>query len=348
MTTPTVADIQDGLATHQGYTEAPVYRCMDDRHPEGERPTFTSKKELKRHKKKHDPNAPRWYCGCCQNLGDKFEGNTRKDKVRDHMRNIHEKPKSEFELGIHCPEGCLTLFTVTSCLDEHLMQVHSSHSRGIPSQTTTGSRSSVHTREILSDPFPGRTCDCKQRAETKRLQDGLQWGSNKHRAGSPLQSIAKRGRHDTLAHQSSELVPRCPGFHTSQLSTVDSFASMTPTESFWLPNSGAFRNPMNGVAYSNTPSQFNFASWAESLTSRDPCYFEPAFIQGLDMFGSLPSIETLDHYVHPHHYQRSLENNKPVDFLAIRKTQGRRSCYFQQGTKLTRGQIFKIYQLFYD
>lgn len=202
------------------------------------------------------------------------------------------------------------------------------------------SRSSVHISKILSDHFPGSTCDCKQRAESKRLQDGLQSGPNKHRARSPLQSIAKRGRHDTVAYQSSELVPRSPGSHASRLSTMDSFASMASTESLWLPNSDAFLNPMNGFAYSNTPSQFNVASWDGPLTSRDPCYVGPANMnQGIDIFGNLPPIELLDHYVqppryprsledyvHPPRYQRSLEDSKPADFLAIRKTQGRRSC----------------------
>ena len=125
-TNPTVVDLPDALAFRHDHAEDPRYRCMDDTHPENDRPTFKSEKELKRHERAHNPNAKRWYCGCCQNLGDTFKGKTRKDKVQDHLRRIHEsKSEGTPNLGTRCPEeDCLTLFTAASCLDEHMRQVH--------------------------------------------------------------------------------------------------------------------------------------------------------------------------------------------------------------------------------
>lgn len=96
-------------------------------------------KELKRHMKMHDPKATLWHCGCCQNLGDKFEPKVRKDKVQTHLRKKHAKPKSEHNKGIRCPEeNCYTLFTAASCLDEHWIQNHPSRPLQKPSQTITG------------------------------------------------------------------------------------------------------------------------------------------------------------------------------------------------------------------
>ena len=140
MTKPTV-DSLDALAVSNDCTEEPKYRCRHNTHPENKGPTFKSEKELKRHERNHDPAARKWHCGCCQNLGDKFEASTRKDKVRDHIRLRHEKPKSgdKKNKGVSCPvEGCSTLFTVVSCLGEHLRQEHPDHSQTIPRQNTNG------------------------------------------------------------------------------------------------------------------------------------------------------------------------------------------------------------------
>ena len=139
MVYPTLADSQDGPAADQGRQAEPRYRCTHPTHPEDERRTFSKKKELNRHMKVHNRDAILWNCGCCQNMGVNFEPKVRKDKVQTHLRKIHERPRSEDNKGIRCPEeGCYTLFTADSCLDEHLRQTHSSHPREVPSQTANG------------------------------------------------------------------------------------------------------------------------------------------------------------------------------------------------------------------
>ena len=112
---------------------------MDHTHPEDQRPTFTALKDLKRHQKEHDSRAKVWSCGCCLNLGENFGPKVRKDKVRDHLRNIHAKPKSELSKPIECAvEDCKTMFTATSCIDEHLRQKHAGQLQSTSSQSITG------------------------------------------------------------------------------------------------------------------------------------------------------------------------------------------------------------------
>lgn len=123
---------------------------MHPTHPKNDRPTFTAIRELRRHERVHDPNAPLWHCGCCQNLGREFEPNKRKDKVQSHLGRVHGKPKSESNTGICCPYCCNTLFIAASCLDEHYRQNHSSHPQGMPSQTITGEYFSSDTYNRLT------------------------------------------------------------------------------------------------------------------------------------------------------------------------------------------------------
>ena len=136
---PRSVDSSDALAVSNDCTEGPKYRCTHDTH-KNRGPTFKSERELKRHWKVHDPDARKWYCGCCQNLGEKFKGNTRKDKVQDHLRRIHEsKSAGTPNLGTIClKENCLTLFTTASCLDEHLRQVHPGYRREMADKTMDG------------------------------------------------------------------------------------------------------------------------------------------------------------------------------------------------------------------
>lgn len=137
MSASTVSDLQGSLAVQHGCTKEPKHRCMDPTHPESKRPSYTSKKELKRHEKVHDPKSKRYYCGCCRNLGVEYKDHTRKDKVRDHMRGKHGEPKSEDNLAIECPgEGCSVLLTADSCIDEHMRQAHPGDQWEMPSQTT--------------------------------------------------------------------------------------------------------------------------------------------------------------------------------------------------------------------
>ena len=144
----------------------------------------------------------------------------RKDKVQTHLRKIHEKPRSENNKGICCPES-------------------------------------------------------------KRMQEGLQFGTNKHGAASPLESTAKRGRLDVAKYQyqSSELVPQPPGFHTSTVSTSNSLPSMASTEYFSLPINDSLFYPMNDprdLGWCNMASHWDPAGWGEAITNTDLCYNELA------------------------------------------------------------------------
>ena len=125
------------MAAHNDHTHGTNLRCS---FPECEGIKFKSRKELRRHAKGHDPDSTRWYCGCCQNLGERFKPNPRKDKVQDHLRNKHETSRSEEKktIGISCPvEGCYTLFTALSCLDRHFKQ-YSTHTSELSYQLDNG------------------------------------------------------------------------------------------------------------------------------------------------------------------------------------------------------------------
>ena len=137
-TKTTVVELTNGLAVHQGSMEPQKHCCI---HP-GCDGRFAQKKDLKRHEKIHDPNSTLWYCGCCQNLGDKLKGGgkTRKDKVQSHIRKIHDESKSMDNKGIICPEDhCYFLFTGASCVDEHLREYHrlDSSSHGLNGEQNT-------------------------------------------------------------------------------------------------------------------------------------------------------------------------------------------------------------------
>ena len=159
------------------------------------------------------------------------------------------------------------------------------------------------------------------------MQESLQSGTNKHRAGSPLESIAKRGRHDPVGYHSSELLPYSARFHASTMSTINSLAGMTSTEFPCPPVIDALFDPAKEArdfGYSNMVSQLEFADWAFASTSSDPYYIEPASMNpGIDVS---QTYSPMDRWAQSSLYKISLEDSKPADFLAIRKTQGRRSC----------------------
>lgn len=307
----------DALAISNDCTEGPKYRCMDDTH-KNRGPTFKSERDLKRHWKIHDPDAPIWFCGCCQNLGKKFKGKIRKDKVQDHLRRIHD-PKSGGtpNPGTIClKEDCLMLFTSASCLDEHLRQVHPSLLPTTPRQNTNG-----------------KTCDCMQKLESKRLLENVESGTKKHRAGSPLQSIAKRGRYAPVERQPLELSQQCPIFETNPSSSfMEPWAQMSfgLTESPWPLFNDAFPNSMNETqdfGFSNMAPQLGVNSWTPAITPTSPgCIEGETLNEHIGIDRSLPPLDQFDlcpqgFYAQTPPSRLSLGDSKPAEFLAIRKTQ---------------------------
>ena len=100
--------------------------------------SFKNLKDLKRHMKIHDPHSTLWFCGCCDNMGHTFVGKERKDKVQSHIRNRHDKFKSEDSKVTICQlDGCHKLFTAPSCLDTHLERCHSHLKQGESRQNAT-------------------------------------------------------------------------------------------------------------------------------------------------------------------------------------------------------------------
>lgn len=171
------------------------------------------------------------------------------------------------------------------------------------------------------------------------MQEGLQSGTNKHGAASPLESTAKRGRLDVAKYQyqSSELVPQPTGFHTSTVSTINPLPSMASTECFSLPINDSLFYPMNDprdLGCSNMASHWDPAGWDETITNTDPCYNELATMnQGIGVARDLIPVNSSHIYAQTlsyqpalgdsKSYQLSLGDSKPADFLAIRKTQGK-------------------------
>lgn len=171
------------------------------------------------------------------------------------------------------------------------------------------------------------------------MQEGLQFGTNKHGAASPLESTAKRGRLDVAEYQyqSSELVPQPTGFHTSTVSTINSLPSMASTEYFSLPINDSLFYPMNDprdLGCCNMASHLVPAGWDEAITNTDPCYNELATMnQGIGMARDLTPVNSSHIYAQTlsnqpalgdsKSYQLSLGDSKPADFLAIRTTPGK-------------------------
>lgn len=148
----------------------------------------------------------------------------------------------------------------------------------------------------------------------------------KHRAGSPLESTAKRGRHDLVVYQSSELVSQSARSYISPVPMTYSLP-MASTENF---GSSTCFNPMNEArdfTYSGSALQLDVPEWFGNITGTEPYYIEPASMnQGIGMLPTLAPVSPVDLYAPTQVYKLSLKDNKPADFLAIRETQGRRSC----------------------
>ena len=91
----------------------------------------------------HDPDSPIWKCGCCGNLGlTGYTGNKREDKVRAHLRKRHATRDSTSRTpAVRCPvECCYMIFIASSCLDEHLEQMHPHFTSNAPSRPDSGGK----------------------------------------------------------------------------------------------------------------------------------------------------------------------------------------------------------------
>ena len=128
------------------------------------------------------------------------------------------------------------------------------------------------------DYYVGKTCDCQQRLESKRLQENLESGTNKHRAGSPMQSTAKRGRYDPEERQPLELSQQCTIFQENPLlSEPWTHSPFDLTESPWPWINDAFPNSMNETqdfGLFNMAPQLGVNSWAPAITPTGPSYTE--------------------------------------------------------------------------
>ena len=161
------------------------------------------------------------------------------------------------------------------------------------------------------------------------MQVGLYREANKHRAASPLESGAKRGRLDATGYQSqsSELVSQSTEFDTNTLSTFSSLPSIASTECYSLQINDFLPFPINETrdsGCSNMTSQWPFGNWSEAVTSTDPWCAELATMSpGIGMVRDLAPPDTFHIYPPIQSYQLSLRDSKPADFLAIRRTQGK-------------------------
>ena len=167
------------------------------------------------------------------------------------------------------------------------------------------------------------------------MTEDLQSGTNKHKARSPLESVAKRGKPDRVDNQPLVLAPQPAGFHTNMVSTVDSLATMTSTGYFRSPSidnamlvdtNEAQEVPMNETRdfrFHNVASQHDFNSWDGPIEDLWDL-FPPDMNQSIGMTQNFAPENSFDFCERTQLYRDFLEDCcKPADFLAIRKTSGR-------------------------
>ena len=295
-------------------------QCLD---PQCEDVKFKSIKELKRHAKGHNPNFY-WYCGCCQNLGRDFKGKARKDKVQDHLRNIHVMSENKKSIGLECPaESCNTLFTAKSCRDKHMEQ-HPDCNLGesnllINGKLMTGSHKSNSNRTVNI----GNSCECAEKAASRQLKNGHQAVSKKRRAPSLSGPTAKLGKCDGQIIQPSELSSQSVIPITGLGPTITSLNEAAPYGSPW--------------SYLNMPSNFplptQLPSWDDmnSLLSV-PEFYQPTYDEGQSSYinagdanhgsGGLNQTSSPAPLTWPWVHHAFLENSRPTAILIIRKTKG--------------------------
>ena len=178
------------------------------------------------------------------------------------------------------------------------------------------------------------------------MHESLQSGSNKRGATSLLESKAKQGRLETVEHQNqcSELVPQAMDFHNSSLPTRNSLDSRFSTDIFLPPfNDSSFysMNESQNIGCSNMDPLWLSGEWAGNDISLNPFYNGAAHMNhGASMLSDLPPINYFHTGSWTLQFRLCLEDSKPADFLAIRKTQGNWSCQCLRVTWLTRSQIF--------
>ena len=178
------------------------------------------------------------------------------------------------------------------------------------------------------------------------MHESLQSGSNKRAATSPLESNAKQGRLETVEHQNQglELVPQAMDFHKNSVPTTNSLDRTLLTDIF-SPDFSFPHYPMNesrDIGCSNMDSPWFSGEWSENVTSPIASYDGAANMNhGASMSSDLFPMNSFhaDPWTRP--FRLCLEDNKPADFLAIRKTQGSCPYQCQRLTWLTRSQIFR-------
>ena len=155
------------------------------------------------------------------------------------------------------------------------------------------------------------------------MQENFESGTNKHRAGSPLESIAKRGRYDLVERQPLGLgPPRPPIFRTTPLSPMESFTGIAMTESPWPWIDGGFPNSMDET------QDFSFFDMAPQLGADNHASANTQYPSYVEVARDWSTLDQFDLYQQSLNVQTwscrlSLKDSKPADFLAIRKTQGR-------------------------
>jgi len=159
-----------------------------------------------------------------------------------------------------------------------------------------------------------------------------QSGTSKHRAKSPLESKAKRGKHDIIPSQSLELAPPSTELRASPVSTTNSLAGIAPIEG-WQYNVLWDRNPIWSPAIdaqdfawcAGVPPLDYFADSNGAITNQDFAYYNEAINmdQASDKLYPLQNLVPAAPQTQNSFHKLVLNNSKPAEFLAVRETQGR-------------------------
>ena len=175
------------------------------------------------------------------------------------------------------------------------------------------------------------------------MHESLQSGSNKRVATSPLESKAKQGRLEIVQHQNqrSEMVPQAMEPHNSSVELYSGLSNDVVITPF---NNSSFysMNESRNIGCSNMDLPWLPGDWAGDITSPYTFYNGAANMNhGASMPPDLLEMDLFHTGSSAPSFRLCLEDSKPADFLAIRKTQGNWSCQCQRVTWLTRGQIFR-------